>query len=286
MLDMRKLAEPFPSEDIEWFIGATTKDKQKGLAIPFITNRAVMERLDEVCGPDRWRNEYKTLGEREIYDNNNQVSGKKSSQLCGISIWSEELHEWITKWDGAEESDIEAIKGSLSSAMKRAAVQWGIGRYLYYIESPWVEIEQQGRSYKIKDNQIITPPGWALPGGTGKPGVNDQKVATVDIVGYSAPPRQQPQQEPQYGGYQQPPQPQQPSAAPANGQAPSGNRQAGKLSVKQVNRAIAKGSAAGQSEDQILFWIEKKYGVHAIADLNRTQYDELCAALDRTARGL
>lgn len=266
MGDLNKLSEPFPAEDIEWFIGATTKDKAKGLAIPFITNRAVQERLDDVCGPDGWRNEYKALGERELYDSNNQYQGKKTSQLCGISIWSEQRQEWITKWDGAEESDIEAIKGSLSSAMKRAAVQWGIGRYLYYLDSPWVEIEPQGRSHRIKPNQQIILPGWALPGGSGKPGINDAKKPTVSIIGYNAPayeqqkPAQQPQQQ---------------------GPAPSGVRQAGKLTAKQVDRALKKGAAANQTKEQIEFWVEKKYGVEAIEDLNRKQYDELCAALDR-----
>lgn len=270
MGDLRKLSEPFPAEDIEWFIGVTTQDKTRGLAIPFITNRAVQERLDEVCGPDGWRNEYEALGEREIYEKN-EYKGKKTSQLCGISIWSEERKEWITKWDGAEESDIEAIKGSLSSAMKRAAVQWGIGRYLYYLESPWVEIEPQGRSYRIKPNQAIVLPGWALPGGTGKPGARDPKRPTVEIIGYNTAPQGAPQGEPQGA-----PKTQQPA-----GQAPSGNRQAGKLSAKQVDRALKKGQAAGQSKEDILFWIEKKYNVKTIEDLSRQQYDELCAALDR-----
>lgn len=280
MGDLRKLAEPFPAEDIEWFIGVTTKDKSKGMAIPFITNRAVQERLDSVCGPDGWSNEYRTLGERDIYDSNNQFSGKKTSQMCGISIWSETLKEWITKWDGAEESDIEAIKGSLSSAMKRAAVQWGIGRYLYYLESPWVEIEPQGRSYRIKPNQQIMLPGWALPGGTGKPGVNDPKTPTVKTIGYDAPPPPQQTQ-------QRPPQPQQAQGFPPQGNAqgapaPSGNRQAGKLTPKQVDRALKKAEVAQQTKDMVLLWIEKKYGVHAIEDLSRQQYDELCAALDRS----
>ena len=274
MGDLRKLAEPFPAEDIEWFIGATTKDKTKGMAVPFITNRAVMERLDSICGPDGWSNEYRTLGERDIYDSNNQFTGKKSSQMCGISIWSETQHTWITKWDGAEESDIEAIKGSLSSAMKRAGVQWGIGRYLHYLESPWVEIEPQGRSYKIKSNQQILLPGWALPGGTGKPGVNDPKTPTVKIIGYNSQPQptQQPTQQPQ--GF--------PQGTPQGATAPSGNRQAGKLTPKQVDRALKKAAAANQTKDMVLLWVEKKYGVHAIEDLNRQQYDELCAALDRS----
>lgn len=279
MGDLKQLSDPFPAEDIEWFIGATTQDKTKGLAIPFITNRAVQERLDTVCGPDGWKNEYETLGEREIYGKNNEVTGKKSSQLCGISIWSEIRKAWITKWDGAEESDIEAIKGSLSSAMKRAAVQWGIGRYLYYLESPWVEIEPQGRSYKIKANQEIILPGWALPGGSGKPGLRDEKKPTVNTIGYGyyAPPRPAPEPAPQTQQQQQYTQP-----APATAGPSTQNRRAGKLTVKQVERALKKGEAANQSKEDILFWIEKKYGVKHIEDLSRSQYDELCDALDRS----
>lgn len=276
MGDLRKLAEPFAPEDVEWFIGVTTKEKDKGLAIPFITNRAVMERLDDVCGVDGWKNEYKTLGEREIFDYNNQLTGKKTSQLCGISIWSETRQEWITKWDGAEESDIEAIKGSLSSAMKRAAVQFGIGRYLYYLDSPWVEIEQKSRSYVIKANQKIVLPGWALPGGTGKPGANDPKRPTVEVFGYNAPQKpQEPQQRPQAPQAGENPQ-------QNAGSAQTANRQAGKLTPKQVNRALAKAQVANQTREDVLFWIEKKYGVRAIEDLSRQQYDELCAALDRS----
>lgn len=265
MSDLKQLAAPFAPEDVEWFIGATTQDKSKGLAIPFITNRAVMERLDSVCGVTGWKNEYKTLGEREIKDKDGTIS-KKTSQLCGISIWCSDRNEWITKWDGAEESDIEAIKGSLSSAMKRAAVQFGIGRYLYKLESPWVELEQRGRSYVMKANQQIILPGWAVPGGSGSPAPGESRRPTVSIIGYE--------------GNQNPPAPQnQPQNAP---QQATGS--VSTLSDKQINRAIKKGEAAGQTEKDIKAWIKIKFGIDEIKQLNRKQYDELCAALDRNAQ--
>lgn len=270
MKNLNELSQPFPPEDIEWFIGATTQDKSKGLAIPFITNRAVMERLDDVCGIDGWRNEYKVLGSREIIGKNGGVESKKTSQLCGISIWSEDKHEWITKWDGAEESDIEAIKGSLSSAMKRAAVQFGIGRYLYRLENPWVEIEQKGRSYTIKANQRIVMPAWAMPGGTGRPGINDSKTPTIEYIGYQQAPMQV------QAPVQQPMQQQAPvTQAPSNGQTRY------TLSPKQVARALKKGEMAGQSQESIIEWCQKKYNVDKIENLSRQQYDELCATLDR-----
>lgn len=279
MGNLKELSAPFPPEDVEWFIGATTKDKTRGLAIPFITNRAVMDRLDSVCGITGWRNEYKNLGDRDIIGADGQLMARKSSQLCGISIWSSDRKEWITKWDGAEESDIEAIKGSLSSAMKRAAVQFGIGRYLYKLDSPWVEIEKRGNSYVIKANQKIIMPPWAMPGGSGTPGPNDNRTPTVQIIGldYGAPQPTPPQ-------YNQAPPAQRPPQQGQNGQGQPPGQQTGRvttLSDKQVIRALKKGEAAGQSEEDIKFWIHKKYGVDDMKKLNRQQYDELCAALDR-----
>ena len=121
----------------------TSGDKARGLAVPYVTNRAIQDRLDDVVGPENWHNDYKPW----------HNTGKKESQICGISIYFDERGEWITKWDGAEDSDIEPVKGGLSDSMKRAAVQWGIGRVLYKLPNVWVGIEPQGRSYVIKDTE-------------------------------------------------------------------------------------------------------------------------------------
>lgn len=131
--DLAHLAAPFPAEDVEWKPGATTRDKTRGLAMAYISSRAVQDRLDEVCGPDGWKNEFRPAPEGGV--------------LCGISIrvTRPEGTEWITKWDGAENTDVEAVKGGLSGAMKRAAVQWGIGRYLYRLPQSWVRLDERGR---------------------------------------------------------------------------------------------------------------------------------------------
>lgn len=136
------LAQPFAPEDLEWRIQTTSKDKTRGMAVPYVTNRAIQTRLDEVCGPDNWYNDFKPW----------HANGKKESQLCGIAIHFEG-RGWITKWDGAEDSDIESVKGGLSDSMKRAAVQWGIGRVLYNLDSVWVDIEQVGSSFVIKNSE-------------------------------------------------------------------------------------------------------------------------------------
>ena len=134
------LSKPFAPEDLEWRIQVTSKDKTSGLAVPYVTNRAIQDWLDDVVGPENWHNEYKPW----------HGSGKHEGQICGISIYVEG-RGFITKWDGAEDTDIEPVKGGLSDSMKRAAVQWGIGRVLYKLNPIWVGIEQKGSSYVIKD---------------------------------------------------------------------------------------------------------------------------------------
>ncbi len=136
------LAAPFAPEDLEWRLQMTLEDKMRGLAVPYVTNRAIQSRLDEVVGTENWHNEYKPW----------HSSGKKESQICGISIYFED-RGWVTKWDGAEDTDIEPIKGGLSDSMKRSAVHWGIGRVLYNMDTVWVGVEKRGRSIVIVDSE-------------------------------------------------------------------------------------------------------------------------------------
>ena len=163
-MDLHELHEPFPAADVEWRLQTAGKGSGGFWArvLAYITNRAIQERLDEVCGPTNWRNEFQV--------------GPMGGVLCGISIRCGD--EWVTKWDGAENTDIEAVKGGLSNAMKRAAVQWGIGRYLYNLEEGWATCYPDRKGSHVgqtKDKEHFTwdPPAlpdWALPGGSGKPG--------------------------------------------------------------------------------------------------------------------
>ena len=133
-IDFNKLKAPFPPELISWRVGATSKDKTKAIALAYIDARDVMERLDEVCGPGNWQSDHP------------HANGKTSCRI-GIKIGT----EWVWKENGCGDSQVEAEKGAFSDSFKRAAVLWGIGRYLYDVANVWVEIEPYGRSYKIKN---------------------------------------------------------------------------------------------------------------------------------------
>ena len=139
-----ELAQPFAPEDLEWRIQYANEKTNRGIVVPYVTNRAIQARLDEVVGIAGWYNDYKPW----------HGANKKEAQICGISIYFEERGGFITKWDGAEDSDIEPVKGGLSDSMKRAAVQWGIGRVLYSMTDPvWVDIEPRGRSWAIQKKE-------------------------------------------------------------------------------------------------------------------------------------
>ena len=62
-------------------------------------------------------------------------------------------YEWITKTGAAGATQVEGEKGGSSDAFKRAAVLFGVGRYLYDLENIWVALEPAGNSYKIKESE-------------------------------------------------------------------------------------------------------------------------------------
>ena len=137
-LDLSKLAEPFRANEIDWRIGSKFSNDTKAYVLAYMDARAPMKRLDDVCGVEGWQN-------RHPYAN-----GKT---CCEIGIWMGESHGWVWKANGAGDTAIEGDKGAFSDSFKRACVQWGIGRYLYDMPRTVVDIEAQGRSFKIVPNE-------------------------------------------------------------------------------------------------------------------------------------
>ncbi|MDO5789096.1 MAG: Rad52/Rad22 family DNA repair protein [Fusobacterium sp.] len=128
------LQKEFKDDELEYRVGATNEDKTLGLALVYVQARAIQKRLDEVLGVPNWRVSYR--------------------EIQGGFIAKLELrinNEWISKEDGAGNTEYEAIKGGISYAFKRVASVWGIGRYLYSIENKWFPIEKRGKSYIFKN---------------------------------------------------------------------------------------------------------------------------------------
>ena len=123
-----RLAEPFPVESVKFRPGATTGDKSKGLALAYIDARDVMDRLDRVITPPNWQCKYSVVN---------------GIVVCDIGIAVDECDFWVWKGDGAGATDVEGQKGAMSDSFKRAAVKWGIGRYLYDLPNWWEELNDR-----------------------------------------------------------------------------------------------------------------------------------------------
>ncbi|WP_338871667.1 Rad52/Rad22 family DNA repair protein [Spirosoma sp. SC4-14] len=134
-MDLTVLTAPLTPQEIEWRVQSQTKDGQKIVAVPYITNRCVMQRFDDQFGWAGWQNEIKEI---------------EGGFLCTITAILPG-GEIVQKTDGASRTSVEPVKGGISDAMKRAAVQFGLGRSLY--EFPRVLIQ-------TTDKYI---PDWAMP---------------------------------------------------------------------------------------------------------------------------
>jgi len=158
----KALVAPFTDADMEWKVQSCGKKKNGEIwarVVPYVSARAIQSRLDDVVGPTNWRNTYEIL--------RNGVDGSVIGILCTLSI-KDSTGEWVGKQDGAEPTDIEPFKGGMSNALKRAAVQWGIGRYLYTLPEGWAHIHEDGRERaKTKDNEWFNwdPPNFSAING-------------------------------------------------------------------------------------------------------------------------
>ena len=86
----------------------------KAHIVAYIDARDVQDILDEVVGAENWKDQYSVIN---------------GNLYCGIGIKVND--EWVTKWDVGVESSFDKEKGNSSDAFKRAAVKWGVGRFLY-----------------------------------------------------------------------------------------------------------------------------------------------------------
>jgi hypothetical protein len=137
------------------------------LAIAYIDARAVEDRLDEVVGVGRWYDRYQFLPDGAV--------------VCRLTLFV--VDTWVTKVDVGAPSEQpdegDRRKAAVSDALKRAAVKFGIGRYLYRLGGTWVD-------YDPRKKQILHEP--ALPGGTTKKEGGGQPHPSRPPVRQAAPP--------------------------------------------------------------------------------------------------
>lgn len=124
---VEKLKAPFHPRDVKSRKGYGAG---KSKLLHYIDARNVMDRLDEAVGVGNWSNSFYFDGARTI---------------CKLTVFD------VTKEDGAGDTNIEGEKGGLSDSLKRSAVMFGIGRYLYEGKDPKIVYEEYtGKKVNIK----------------------------------------------------------------------------------------------------------------------------------------
>lgn len=146
-----QLKAPIPADQLRWRVGTLNPEKTQGRALPYIDARVVQNRLDEVLGPQNWKNSY-----HEVV-----VGSRLLAVRCTLSLCID--GQWISKEDAAylpgthrDDASLEiAVKGVYSDSLKRAAVQWGLARYLYDFEAPMVDLIEGKLSSTPDVDQVL-----------------------------------------------------------------------------------------------------------------------------------
>lgn len=158
------LAEPFEPREVK-FKPQMVKNN-RCLAMAYIDARLIQDRLDEVLGVEHWEDVYEILPDGSV--------------MCKLRCKIGDT--WITKTDvgsPSEQPDLgDRLKAAFSDALKRAAVKFGIGRYLYRLSAAWVD-------YDPIKKQIVQPPqlpAWAIP----KAKMQQAKAAPAGFIATAA----------------------------------------------------------------------------------------------------
>jgi hypothetical protein len=127
----RQLSEPFDPGDVDFRVqGKANEQTGRAQVVAYIDARAVQERLDAVVGAGNWSFDWQPL----VIDKGEVMVAKGTVTICGVS-----------KSDAGSASNFEQSLGAVSHCFKRAAVHWGIGRYLYNLPMNWVSVERGAR---------------------------------------------------------------------------------------------------------------------------------------------
>lgn len=126
-----QLREPFDPRDVDFRVqGKANEQTGRAQVVAYIDARVVQDRLDAVVGAGNWSFDWTPL----VIEKGEVMIAKGTLTVYGIS-----------KADAGSASNFEQTLGAVSHCFKRAAVHWGVGRYLYNLPMTWVSVEKNGR---------------------------------------------------------------------------------------------------------------------------------------------
>ncbi len=135
---LETLSRPFDPREVEVKIQAVNRDRTRAQVVAYVDARVVLDRLDEAVGPTGWSDSYEVLTNSLGGEGGRIVEVKCALTLLGV-----------TKEDVGEGN---SLKAAFSDALKRAAVKFGVGRYLYRLPKVWADLDERGN---IKNPEAV-----------------------------------------------------------------------------------------------------------------------------------
>lgn len=129
---MDALAAPFPAARLKFRVGARTKSKERGIALPYVDPRDYIARLNEVLGLD-WEDE-------EVIT---YAAGRVTVQYRLTLHVGDETRTRTGDGECADLQDENAVTTASAQAFKRACVKFGLGAGLYDIPRQWVALKNE-----------------------------------------------------------------------------------------------------------------------------------------------
>lgn len=124
-----QLRLPFDPEQVHWRVQGKAIPNSRAQVTAYLDARDVQDRLDAVVGAENWAFQWMPV-----------VTSEKALLVAKgtLTIYG------IVKEDVGDASNWEGNKGTVSDALKRAGVMWGIGRYLYSLPDVWITLDAKG----------------------------------------------------------------------------------------------------------------------------------------------
>src|SRR5919109_390888 len=156
---IRELEIPFEASIIEWRVTNTSQDKSRGQVIPYADQRAYTDRLNTLFTPAGWTRRYTIHTSANFERSKDQKIVAKVLVTCEVTIFGLGLHSAT----GEEWADNDnAGTSAEAQAFKRTSSCFGLGRYLYYFEGTWVDLDERKRPRSVPQlPKWATPEGWA-----------------------------------------------------------------------------------------------------------------------------
>jgi hypothetical protein len=137
---------PFDPGVIDWRVTNTTKNgKLRGQVLPYADQRAYTDRLNELFTPAGWTRKYAIHTSANFERSRDQKIVAKVLVTCELTIFGLGSHSAT----GEEWADNDnAGTSAEAQAFKRACSCFGLGRYLYYCDGEWVDLDERKRPQK------------------------------------------------------------------------------------------------------------------------------------------